>query len=76
MSCIVIKETPKYREYKITYKWGTATTKAKRFLCIGGPLGGQRNTHFDEGMKDYFPFNNAGSSIHSQVYIHKDCFQC
>lgn len=51
--------------------------RVNRFLCVGGPLAGawrssEELAHPDPNWRDYAPFNNAGSSKHSMVFIHKD----
>lgn len=75
----MIKETGKFREYETSTFGGlTRTTKAKRFLCVGGPFSGQWNTIFDEGMKEYHSFNRAGwksNNSHTQIFVHFSCLE-
>jgi hypothetical protein len=49
--------------------------RVQRYLCIGGPCAGVWRSSEElslEAPGQYYPFNNAGSSTHSMVYIHKD----
>ena len=56
------------------------TFKQRRFRCIGGPLEGAHRTEIEHQNEDligrfskpgfgYRPFNNAGLSKHSQVWV-------
>lgn len=49
--------------------------KIRRFLCIGGPLDKQWRSSeelYHEASLQYTPFNNAGSSLHSMIYVYKE----
>lgn len=81
----LIKETPRNETYEITTHWfviskdGSAThylysakteTSGKRFLVVGGPLGGHYVSRYRIG-NDYTPFNNAGTSKQTMIWVYK-----
>ena len=48
--------------------------KIRRWLCLGGPVADVWRSSeelAEQAPGEYYPFNNAGSSSHSMVYIHR-----
>lgn len=65
-------------EYK-NYKGEVTQTKANKFLCVGGPLGGHFITYIDRirlpGAKEYSSYNSAGDKGPSMIYVHKSLLE-
>jgi hypothetical protein len=68
----IISETAKYVQYEsVVYKDRTIVHKEKKFFCLGGDFDGDYKARTQVYGLGYKPFNNAGVSNHTQVWIHK-----
>jgi hypothetical protein len=71
----ILKETAKYVVICGSNAYRNSSRKEKKFFCIGGPFDQEYKARTQIKDFGYKPFNNAGTSRHTQIWVHGSLIQ-